>query len=940
MKNGKEFNWSAYADRMVQLEGQGTLLISVPIEEDAGQYECYAENQWGIATSNLVFLREAELRSFNHKELSTYVVYDGSPFRLHCEPPYGSPKPIVHWVYQDPAGVIRLINDSRITNDPDGNLWFSNTTLGDVSKGFHYCCAVTSLVRNEYKIGDCASIQVASEEGQLSSREPVLQYVSETNQTAIKGKRHELFCIYAGSPLPAIVWMKNGVKLEANDRISFGNFGKSVIFKSVDFKDEGNYTCEASNGVGSAKTHSIDLKVMAIPYFTVEPESQIVADGESVEFRCEVHGIPQPRIQWIHNGKLIEEAPENPRRTVSANRIFIKEVTKNDTGNYGCEATNSYGYVYKDVYVNVLALGPNITRPPMNEIVADGKTFTMTCHVFGAPKPQVKWFKDGVELTGGRYRTHESGDLEIINAFFPDTGHYTCRAFNKFGQAEASADLEVVRRTRIIERPEDVGILAGGIATFRCNAISDPSLALQINWLRNGELIDTEIESRFVIALDSSLRINKVNELDSGVYSCWARTEIDGDTANATLTVQGPPNPPLLTQTKCYDREATISWQPTGDNRSPIYKYSIEYTTSFTPDSWSIVNEFVSATEQSFNISMSPWANYTFRVIAWNKVGPSKPSAHSTVCSTQPDVPFENPSDVVGEGTTPENLVISWSVMPQVQHNGPNFKYRVSYKRDIPGASWINEDINDWKINRLEINNQPTYERYKIKVMAINEMGESRVAPDIVIGYSGEDQPTEAPGNLTLIGEPTSTTAELSWSPVSPESVRGLLRGYKFQIWTEEDGESGMKEIDVIGANTTHAIINKFVPNSKNFVRAVAYNGRFNGPPSATISFDTLEGTPGPVSNLDAHPTGSNGLLLSWTKPAEPNGKLTGYQIYYEVVYGTDVGPTQQRPDYVDADATSALLSNLRERTRYRIFVIATTAAGRGLPYYIEASTN
>lgn len=77
--------------------------------------------------------------------------------------------------------------------------------------------------------------------------------------------------------------------------------------------------------------------------------------------------------------------------------------------------------------------------------------------------------------------------------------------------------------------------------------------------------------------------------------------------------------------------------------------------------------------------------------------------------------------------------------MAQIEHNAPKFMYRVYYKRDIPGEKWTIEDINDWKKNSLVVDNQPTYQRYKIKVVAINEKGECRIAPEEVIGYSGED---------------------------------------------------------------------------------------------------------------------------------------------------------------------------------------------------------
>lgn len=93
----------------------------------------------------------------------------------------------------------------------------------------------------------------------------------------------------------------------------------------------------------------------------------------------------------------------------------------------------------------------------------------------------------------------------------------------------------------------------------------------------------------------------------------------------------------------------------------------------------------------------------------------------------------------MGKGTTPQNLVISWATMPQIDHNGPRFMYRVYYKRDIPGEDWIVQDINDWRKDSLLVDNQPTYQRYKIKVSAINEKGESQVPAKEVIGYSGED---------------------------------------------------------------------------------------------------------------------------------------------------------------------------------------------------------
>lgn len=76
----------------------------------------------------------------------------------------------------------------------------------------------------------------------------------------------------------------------------------------------------------------------------------------------------------------------------------------------------------------------------------------------------------------------------------------------------------------------------------------------------------------------------------------------------------------------------------------------------------SYILDFVPATATTFKVSMSPWTNYTFRVIARNKVGDSLPSGHSKVCLTPEDVPYKNPDNVMGRGHAPNNLVISWTV--------------------------------------------------------------------------------------------------------------------------------------------------------------------------------------------------------------------------------------------------------------------------------------
>lgn len=155
IKNGKNFTWQVYDDRISQQEGRGTLSIAKPQDVDIGQYQCFAWNKYGIATSNSVFMRKAELNSFKNTAPVSITANEGEPFKLSCQPPDGWPKPKVDWVFQYTSGAgLKTINNSRMAVDPEGNLWFSYLTQEDTSANFYYACSAASTTKLEYKLGN------------------------------------------------------------------------------------------------------------------------------------------------------------------------------------------------------------------------------------------------------------------------------------------------------------------------------------------------------------------------------------------------------------------------------------------------------------------------------------------------------------------------------------------------------------------------------------------------------------------------------------------------------------------------------------------------------------------------------------------------------------------------------------------------------------------
>lgn len=72
----------------------------------------------------------------------------------------------------------------------------------------------------------------------------------------------------------------------------------------------------------------------------------------------------------------------------------------------------------------------------------------------------------------------------------------------------------------------------------RCNVLSDPSLKLSIDWMVDNKTIDFDEEPR-ITKSDNSLRIINTTICDSGLYTCFASTELDEAKISATLIVRG-----------------------------------------------------------------------------------------------------------------------------------------------------------------------------------------------------------------------------------------------------------------------------------------------------------------------------------------------------------------------------------------------------------------
>ncbi|RXG56622.1 Neuroglian [Armadillidium vulgare] len=224
-----------------------------------GQYQCFATNELGVATSNSVFVRKYEFNSFKDEDPQTIIADEGQPASLTCQPPQIYPKPTYL------KGAVHNISSERVTVDPEGTLWFSNITKDDKSHDFTYTCATMSTFRNEYKLGSRVFLKVNQLDNSVTEfkNEPMKQFVSRKNTIILKGRNLQLWCIFSGTPLPQIKWIKKNGVLPL-DRVVYENYGKRLVIKNADFDDEGTYECEAENGIGTTQSYTMNVEVQVM----------------------------------------------------------------------------------------------------------------------------------------------------------------------------------------------------------------------------------------------------------------------------------------------------------------------------------------------------------------------------------------------------------------------------------------------------------------------------------------------------------------------------------------------------------------------------------------------------------------------------------------------------------------------------------------------------
>ncbi|XP_065740514.1 neuronal cell adhesion molecule isoform X18 [Phocoena phocoena] len=954
-RNGTHFDIDK--DPLVTMKsGSGTLTVNIMSEGKAetyeGVYQCTARNERGAAISNNIVIRPSRSPLWTKEKLERITLRNGQSLVLPCRPPVGLPPPIIFWMDNS---FQRLPQSERVSQGLNGDLYFSNVLPEDTREDY-ICYArfnhtqtiqqkqpISVKVISVDELNDTIAANLSDTEFYAKSHRerPPTFLTPEGNASRkeeLRGNVLSLECIAEGLPTPVIYWIKEDGSLPIN-RTFYRNFKKTLQIVQVTEADSGNYQCIAKNALGAIH-HTISVTVKAAPYWIIAPQNLVLSPGEDGTLICRANGNPKPRISWLLNGVPIEIAPDDPSRKIDGDTIIFSNVQERSSAVYQCNASNEYGYLLANAFVNVLAEPPRIltSADTLYQVIAN-RPALLDCAFFGSPLPTIEWFKGakGSALREDIYVLHENGTLEIPVAQKDSTGTYTCVARNKLGMAKNDIHLEIKDPTRIIKQPEYAVVQRGSTVSFECIVKHDHTLIPTVMWLKDHRELPSD--GRFTVDEDR-LVVADVNDDDGGTYTCVANTTLDNVSASAVLSVVDVPNPPFdLELTDQLDRSVQLSWTPGDDNNSPITKFIIEYEDAMhEPGLWHHQTE-VPGAQTTAQLKLSPYVNYSFRVMAVNSLGRSLPSEASEQYLTKAAEPDKNPTAVEGLGSEPDNLVITWKPLNGFESNGPGLQYKVSWRQKDGDDEWTSMVVAD--VSKYIVSGTPTFVPYLIKVQALNDAGFAP-EPAVVLGHSGEDLPMVAPGNVH-VNVVNSTLAEVHWDPVPLKSIRGHLQGYRIYYWKAQSSSTRNrrhieKKILTFQGSKTHGMLPGLEPFSHYTLNVRVVNGKGEGPASPDRVFNTPEGVPSAPSSLKIVNPTLDSLTLEWEPPSHPNGVLTEYTLKYQPINSThELGPLVDLK--IPANKTRWTLKNLNFSTRYKFYFYAQTAAGSGNQITEEAIT-
>ncbi|KAE8593637.1 hypothetical protein XENTR_v10019236 [Xenopus tropicalis] len=183
--------------------------------------------------------------------------------------------------------------------------------------------------------------------------------------------------------------------------------------------DQGNYTVQLVTAESRAQ-HTVSLPVYEpVTASGISTDNKEPQENQPVTLTCSANNAEQ--ILWGKNG-----VPLPPGLSLSADNrtLTFPRISRSDTGQYRCEASNAVSKIISDPYTLTVNYGPEKLRIAGPLQVTSGNPLLIECSADSVPTPTYQWKFNGTNLA------IQSNILYILQATPESAGNYTCIGTN------------------------------------------------------------------------------------------------------------------------------------------------------------------------------------------------------------------------------------------------------------------------------------------------------------------------------------------------------------------------------------------------------------------------------------------------------------------------------------------------------------------------------
>uniref|UniRef100_A0A7N6C3D9 Myosin light chain kinase, smooth muscle n=1 Tax=Anabas testudineus TaxID=64144 RepID=A0A7N6C3D9_ANATE len=292
------------------------------------------------------------------------------------------------------------------------------------------------------------------------------------------------------------------------------------------------------------------------PDFVSELQDSWVTEGQTISMQVSVEAEPPAAVHWLLNGCPVPGGARSSYVRGVATLTF-QNASRRDEGVYVCVAENCHGRAETAARVQVKGVlqgrRSEVTEAPcfiscLKDLkVMDGSRVSMTVELSGHPPPEVVWFHDEQEVMESEdfhlLQEENCFTLLILEVFPEDTGTYSCRAWNQYGEAKTEAQLTVEEpqdgvQPWFITKPKPVSAVVGQHVLLSCAIAGDPFP--QYTWTRTvlSRPLTSEGDYELLQREDVvSLLIRRVQKHHAGDYLISLRNAVGECSAVASLSV-------------------------------------------------------------------------------------------------------------------------------------------------------------------------------------------------------------------------------------------------------------------------------------------------------------------------------------------------------------------------------------------------------------------